>query len=160
MRGICVPGNPAWCTTQDKQKNFFFSSLLIVFLHSCSLICIGCIALKQQCKPYTNTNFPAMIPTYGRVLSTIEKALQELVEKYQGIRRSLQDLVEEYQLTRIGAVMEQRQSLKKNSQGSNKESREEDKNDKEGFKEESRESQEKVEEEILFSASCQFSFVN
>ena len=49
-----------------------------------------------------------MIPTYGRVLSTIEKALQELVEKYQGIRRSLQDLVEEYQLTRIGAVMEQR----------------------------------------------------
>jgi len=26
-----------------------------------------------------------MIPTYGRVLSAIEKALQELVEEYQGV---------------------------------------------------------------------------
>jgi len=30
-----------------------------------------------------------MIPTYGRVLSTIEKALWELVEEYQGAGRSL-----------------------------------------------------------------------
>ena len=30
-----------------------------------------------------------MIPTYGRVLSVIEKALQELVEEYQGARKSL-----------------------------------------------------------------------
>ena len=35
-----------------------------------------------------------MIPTYGGVLSTIEKTLQKLIEKYQGVRRSLWDLVE------------------------------------------------------------------
>ena len=35
-----------------------------------------------------------MIPTYGEVLSAIEKALQKLIEKYQGVRRSLWDLVE------------------------------------------------------------------
>jgi len=34
-----------------------------------------------------------MIPTYGRVLSAIEKALQKLVEEYQGVRKSLWDLV-------------------------------------------------------------------
>jgi len=37
---------------------------------------------------------PAMIPTYGGVLSDIEKALQELVEEYRGVRKSLWDLVE------------------------------------------------------------------
>jgi len=31
---------------------------------------------------YTNTNTLAMIPTYGGVLSAIEKTLQELMEKY------------------------------------------------------------------------------
>jgi len=35
-----------------------------------------------------------MIPTYGRVLSAIEKTLQKLVEEYQGVGKSLQDLVE------------------------------------------------------------------
>ena len=35
-----------------------------------------------------------MIPTYGRVLSAIEKALWELREKYQGVGKSLRDLVE------------------------------------------------------------------
>jgi len=54
-----------------------------------------------------------MIPTYSRVLSTIEKALQKLVEKYQGVRKSLQDLVEGQkrnmaQLERIGTAMEWR----------------------------------------------------
>jgi len=54
-----------------------------------------------------------MIPTYGRVLSAIEKALQELVEEYQGVGKSLQNLVEGQernmaQLERIGATMEQR----------------------------------------------------
>ena len=54
-----------------------------------------------------------MIPTYGRVLSTIEKTLQELMEEYQGVGKSLWDLVEGQkrntaQLERIGAVMEQR----------------------------------------------------
>jgi len=54
-----------------------------------------------------------MIPTYGRVLSAIEKALWELMEEYQGVRKSLRDLVEGQeknmaQLERIGAAMEQR----------------------------------------------------
>jgi len=54
-----------------------------------------------------------MIPTYGGVLSTIKKALRELVEEYQGVGKSLQDLVEGQerntaQLERIGATMEQR----------------------------------------------------
>ena len=35
-----------------------------------------------------------MIPTYGKVLSAIEKALQELVKKYREVRRSLWNLVE------------------------------------------------------------------
>ena len=54
-----------------------------------------------------------MIPTYGGVLSAIEKALRELVEEYQGVGKSLWDLVEGQernmvQLERIGAVMEWR----------------------------------------------------
>jgi len=54
-----------------------------------------------------------MIPTYGGVLSAIEKALWELMEEYQGVGKSLQDLVEGQernmaQLERIGAAMEQR----------------------------------------------------
>ena len=54
-----------------------------------------------------------MIPTYGGVLSAIEKALRELVEEYQGVGKSLWDLVEGQerstaQLERIGAAMEWR----------------------------------------------------
>ena len=54
-----------------------------------------------------------MIPTYGGILSAIEKALQKLVEEYQGVGKSLQDLVEGQekniaQLERIGATMERR----------------------------------------------------
>jgi len=61
----------------------------------------------------TNTNTLAMIPTYGKVLNTIKKTLQELIEKYQGVGRSLQDLVESQernmaQLEKIGAAIEQR----------------------------------------------------
>ena len=41
-----------------------------------------------------STNFLAMIPTYCGVLSAIEKALQEVIEEYQGVRKSLYDLVE------------------------------------------------------------------
>jgi len=52
-----------------------------------------------------------MIPTYGGVLSTIEKVLQKLVEEYWGVGKSIWDLVESQernmaQLKRIGAVME------------------------------------------------------
>jgi len=54
-----------------------------------------------------------MIPTYGRVLSAIEKALQKFMEEYRGVRKSLRDLVEGQerntaQLERIGAAMEWR----------------------------------------------------
>jgi len=57
-----------------------------------------------------------MIPTYGGVLSAIEKVLQELVEEYRGVGKSLWDLVEGQerntaQLERIGAAMEQRWGL-------------------------------------------------
>ena len=82
-------------------------------LHSHSLACAGCIALKQQYVPHTNTNTPAIIPTYGGVLSAIEKALRELMEEYQGVGKSLWDLVKGQernmaQLERIEAVMERR----------------------------------------------------
>ena len=54
-----------------------------------------------------------MIPTYGGILSAIEKALWELVEEYRGVGKSLWDLVKGQernvaQLERIGTVMEQR----------------------------------------------------
>ena len=62
-----------------------------------------------------------MIPTYGKVLSAIEKTLQELVEEYQGVGKSLWNLVEGQesntaQLERIGATIEQRWS----SEGENR----------------------------------------
>jgi len=52
-----------------------------------------------------------MILTYSRVLSTTEKALQELMEEYRGVGKFLQDLVESQernmaQLERIGAIVE------------------------------------------------------
>ena len=54
-----------------------------------------------------------MIPTYGKILSVIEKALWELVEKYQEVERLLWNLVEDQkrntaQLERIRAVLEWR----------------------------------------------------
>ena len=91
-----------------------------------------------------------MIPTYGRVLSTIEKALQELVEEYQGVRKSLWDLMEGQerntaQLERIGATIEQRWS----SEGAV--GKKESGDDVEGSKDGPRESQE---EGTLSSTSC------
>ena len=72
-----------------------------------------------------------MIPTYGRVLSTIKKALQELVEEYQGVRKSLRDLVEGQerntaQLERIGAVIERRWGSEEESGNGNEEEGSED----------------------------------
>ena len=91
-----------------------------------------------------------MIPTYGGVLSAIEKALQELVEEYRGVGKSLWDLVKDQerntaQLERIGAAMKQRW-------GSEEESRKEENGDEEeGSKDGPRESQE---EGTLSSTSC------
>ena len=80
-----------------------------------------------------------MIPTYGGVLSTIEKALWELVEEYRGVGKSLQDLVEGQerntaQLERIGAAMERRW-------GSEEENGKENGDEEEGSKDGPRESQ-------------------
>jgi len=71
-----------------------------------------------------------MIPTYGGVLSAIEKALQELMEEYRGVGKSLRDLVEGQerntaQLERIGAAMKQRW-------GSEEESGKENRDEEEG----------------------------
>ena len=81
-----------------------------------------------------------MIPTYGGVLSAIEKALWELIEEYQGVRKSLRDLVEGQkrnmaQLERIGTAMEWRW-------GSEEESGKESRDEEEGSEDSSRESQE------------------
>jgi len=90
-----------------------------------------------------------MIPTYGGVLSAIEKALQELMEEYRGVGKSLRDLVEDQerntaQLERIGAVMERRWGLEE-------ESRKENGDEEEGSENGPGESQEG---RTLSSASC------
>ena len=91
-----------------------------------------------------------MIPTYGGVLSAIEKTLWELVEEYQGVGKSLRDLVEGQerntaQLERIGATMEQRWGLKRAV------GKEESRDDAERSENGPRESQEK---RTLSSTSC------
>ena len=123
---------------------YYFNNFL---LYSHSLVCAGCITLKQWCVPHTNTNTPAIIPTYGGVLSAIEKALQELVEEYWGVGKSLWDLVEGQerntaQFERIGAVMEWRWELEEESRNRDEE---------EGSEDGPGESQEG---ETLSSASC------
>ena len=72
-----------------------------------------------------------MIPTYGGVLSAIEKALRELVEEYRGVGKSLRDLVEGQkrntaQLERIGATMERRWRLEEESGNGDEEEGSED----------------------------------
>ena len=88
-----------------------------------------------------------MIPTYGGVLSAIEKVLRELVKEYRGVGKSLQDLVEGQerntaQLERIGAAMERRWGLEEESRNGDEE---------EGSEDGPRESQEG---RTLSSASC------
>ena len=72
-----------------------------------------------------------MIPTYGGVLSTIEKVLWKLVEEYQEVRKFLQDLVEGQernmaQLERIGAAIEWRWGLEEESGNGDEEEGSED----------------------------------
>ena len=147
MRWAGLPGAPL------KVSNFLLYFLFLFFnnflFYSHSLACAGYIALKQQCVPHTNTNSPAMIPTYGGVLSAIKKALRELVEEYRGVGKSLRDLVEGQeknmaQLERIGATMERRW-------GSEEESGKENGNEEEGSEDGPRESQERG---TLSSTSC------
>ena len=80
-----------------------------------------------------------MISIYGKVLSTIEKTLQELMEEYQGVGKFLQDLVEGQkrnmvQLERIRAVIEQRWGLEEENE------KEESKDEEKGSKDSPRES--------------------
>ena len=54
-----------------------------------------------------------MTSTYSRVLSIVEKVLQDIVKEYKSIEKSLQNIMEDQnrniaQLVRIGAVVEQR----------------------------------------------------
>ena len=91
-----------------------------------------------------------MIPTYGRVLSAIKKVLRELVKEYQGVEKSFRNLVKGQernmaQLERIGAAMEQRWGLEKESR------KKENGDEEEGSEEGPGESQE---EETLSSTSC------
>ena len=91
-----------------------------------------------------------MISIYGKVLSTIEKTLQELMEEYQGVGKFLQDLVEGQkrnmvQLERIRAVIEQRWGLEEENE------KEESKDEEKGSKDSPRES---WEEKILLSVFC------
>ena len=79
MHWAGLPGTPLKVSNYLLYLSLFFNNFL---LHSHSLACAGYIALKQRCVPHTNTNTLAMIPTYGGVLSAIEKALWELVEEY------------------------------------------------------------------------------
>ena len=101
------------------------------FLYSWSLTYARCIVLKQWYVPHTHTNTLAMIPTYGGVLNTIKKALQELMEEYWGVGKSLCDLVKGQerntaQLERIRAAIEQRWGSEEKSR------KEESENDAEG----------------------------
>ena len=89
VRDVCMPGLPGIQFKMSNKILFCFIFFTNILLYSQFLTCTRCIAVKQQCVFYTNTNTQAMIPTYGRVLSTIEKALWELVEEYQGAGRSL-----------------------------------------------------------------------
>ena len=75
-------------------KVSIFVILIIIFFnnflfYSWFLAYTRCIALKQWCVSYTNTNILAIILTYGRILSAIEKVLRELIEEYQGVGKSL-----------------------------------------------------------------------
>ena len=72
-----------------------------------------------------------MIPTYGGILSAIEKAFQELVEEYWGVGKSLRDLVEGQErnmarLERIGATIEQRWGSEEESGNRDEEEESED----------------------------------
>ena len=83
----------------------------------------------------------AIIPTYGGVLSAIEKALRELIAEYREVGKSLRNLVEGQerntaQLERIGAAMEQRWGLEEESR------KKENGDDAEGSKNGPRENQE------------------
>ena len=76
VRDICILDKITWYIIQDKYGIFvYFISVNLIHSYSYSLIYTRYIALKQWYIPHINTNFPVIIPTYSRILNTIEKAL-------------------------------------------------------------------------------------
>ena len=93
MRNMCISGK----TIQQISNDMFFFSFnlsIIFFNFGHSLVYVRYITVKQLYISYTNTISPTMVPTYSRVLSTIEKTFWYLIEEYQGIGKFLQNLVE------------------------------------------------------------------
>ena len=154
-RQSCLVHNSRW-VKRFYLVLFFTNSLL----HSWSLACTRYITIKQQYLPYTNTNSPAIIPTYDRVLSAIGKVFQDIVEEYWSIGKSLQDLVKGQkrntaQLVRIGTIVEWKWGLKEDLQGDRKESEnKENRDEEEKSKDNPRESQEEIEKGTLLLTFC------
>lgn len=93
MRNVCISGK----TIQQISNDMFFFSFnlsIIFFNFGHSLVYVRYITVKQLYISHTNTISPTMVPTYSRVLSTIEKTFWYLIEEYQGIGKFLQNLVE------------------------------------------------------------------
>ena len=86
-----------------------------------------------------------MTSTYSRVLSIVEKVLQDIVKEYKSIEKSLQNIMEDQnrniaQLVRIGAVVEQRWGSKKDLQDDGEKSEDKENREEEGPKNNSRKS--------------------
>ena len=86
-----------------------------------------------------------MTSIYSKVLSIVEKVLQDIVKEYKSIEKSLQNIMEDQnrniaQLVRIGAVVEQRWGSKKDLQDDGEKSEDKENREEEGPKNNSRKS--------------------
>ena len=86
-----------------------------------------------------------MTSIYSRVLSIVEKVLQDIVKEYKSIEKSLQNIMEDQnrniaQLVRIGTVVEQRWGSKKDLQDDGEKSEDKEDKEEEGPKNNSRKS--------------------
>ena len=86
-----------------------------------------------------------MTSIYSKVLSIVEKVLQDIVKEYKSIEKSLQNIMEDQnrniaQLVRIGTVVEQRWGSKKDLQDDGEKSEDKENREEEGPKNNSRKS--------------------
>ena len=86
-----------------------------------------------------------MTSIYSKVLSIVEKVLQDIVKEYKSIEKSLQNIMEDQnrniaQLVRIGTVVEQRWGSKKDLQDDGEKSEDKEDKEEEGPKNNSRKS--------------------
>ena len=86
-----------------------------------------------------------MTSIYSKVLSIVEKVLQDIVKEYKSIEKSLQNIMEDQnrniaQLVRIGAVVEQRWGSKEDLQDDGEKSEDKENREEEGPKNNSRKS--------------------